>query len=124
MNLLCPYCHCDSEQVTGSEVYPHRADLRHKKFYRCEPCGALVGCHPGTDKPLGQLAKASLRKLRSQVHTHFDSLWQTGSYSRSRAYKQLAAELGIDPADCHIGMFGEDLCERAIQWCNRERGIE
>lgn len=39
---VCPYCNQPSVLVGGSVVYPHRKDLRHLKFYSCQPCGAFV----------------------------------------------------------------------------------
>ena len=43
--------------------------------------------------------------------------------ARVSAYKWLAEALGIDPADCHIGMFDVDLCQRVIKACN-ERAMQ
>lgn len=118
MTPVCPYCQCDSQQVTGREVYPHRPDLHHKHFYRCTPCDALVGCHPGTIIPLGRLANAYLRKLKSQAHACFDPLWKEQGIPRGKAYTMLAKGLNIAQEDCHIGMFDEELCKRTIQLCN------
>jgi len=61
MTIICNYCGNNAEMVSGDAIYPHRPDLYHRKFYRCQPCGAYVGCHEGTDKPLGRLANAELQ---------------------------------------------------------------
>lgn len=52
----CAYCGKPAALVTGRKIYPHRQDLWDKKIWECAPCEALVGCHPGTIKPLGRLA--------------------------------------------------------------------
>ena len=114
---LCPYCGGRSELVTGDVIYPRRRDLRSKSFYRCKPCGAWVGCHPGTVTPLGRLANDALRRAKSAAHAAFDSHWQSRRMSRGDAYSRLAAELGIDRSDCHIGMFDEELCARTVELC-------
>lgn len=112
--LKCPYCSNEAEFVTGAIIYPHRSDLHAKKFWACMPCAAWVGCHPGTENPLGRLAKAELRKLKSAAHACFDPLWRSGKMSRKAAYASLAAFLGIPSNECHIGMFDEAMCRRVI----------
>lgn len=118
MKVVCDYCHRDAELVTGKVVYPHRPDLFHKFFWQCAPCGAFVGCHEknkgygdGT-RPFGRLANAELRRAKSAAHDAFDPLWRSGQMSRHDAYAWLARALGMSPANCHIGMFDVDLCNR------------
>lgn len=113
--MHCPYCCGEAELVTGQAIYPHRPDLAHKRFYRCHSCDAYVGCHPGTTKPLGRLANASLRQAKQRAHKSFDPLWKTGRMKRGQAYAWLAQQLGIPKQDCHIGMFDEDTCERVVR---------
>jgi hypothetical protein len=104
--------------VTGVSIYPHRPDLFAKLFYKCDTCGAYVGCHPGTDRPLGRLANAELRKAKSEAHAAFDPKWQRGKWApRWRAYTKLAALLGIPSEDCHIGMFDIEQCKRVVEVC-------
>lgn len=114
---ICPYCGNWSEKVTGLDIYPHRPDLAEKSFYRCFPCNAYVGCHPNTDKPLGRLSDAPLRKMKSRVHQEFDELWKSGCMTRKEAYKWLADRMGLEKDDCHVGMFDEDQCARAVEIC-------
>lgn len=115
---ICPYCGKPSERVTGADVYRHRSDLRAKVIYRCLPCKAHVGCHDGTDKPLGRLANAELRAAKMKAHAAFDPIWKgQAKQVRSEAYGWLAAELGIPKRDCHIGMFDVATCDRVISIC-------
>ncbi len=112
--VRCPYCDKVADFVDGRTVYPHRPDLARLRFYVCEPCGARVGCHRGTNNPLGVLANGPLRTARLSAHAAFDPLWKGGGMSRASAYKWLASELGISESDCHIGMFDEDQCARTV----------
>jgi len=117
MNPDCPYCGKPSELVGGDAIYPHREDLYNKRFYRCAPCKAYVGCHPNTEKPLGRLANAELRRAKMDAHKAFDSTWKSGALSRSQAYRWLAESLEIPADECHIGMFDVEACHKVIEAC-------
>jgi hypothetical protein len=111
----CPYCRKHSVLVSGEVIYPHRPDLKKRKFYHCAPCDAYVGTHSKTGKPLGTLANAQLRSARSRAHDHFDRTWREGIYNRSEAYAVLATRLGIPFKNCHIGLFDLDTCRKVIE---------
>lgn len=121
--VTCDYCLRPAILVTGQVMYPHRPDLVKKKFWKCIPCKAYVGCHPvskhySTDTvPLGRLANAKLRKLKSEAHAAFDPLWKTRMFTRKEAYSILAIKLGIKVKDCHIGMFDDETCLKVVQIC-------
>jgi len=118
---VCSECGSMGEQVDSAVIYPHRPDLHGKPMFRCS-CGAYVGCHPGTDVPLGYPAGAATRQLRSKVHALFDPLWEAKmkrdkvrkGAAREAGYSWLADQLGIRRDDCHVSHFGADLCRRAI----------
>jgi hypothetical protein len=112
---ICPYCHNRSKQVTGEAIYPHREDLFNLTFYSCDPCGAYVGCHGTSNKPLGRLANAQLRQAKSAAHRAFDPLWRNKIMTRQKAYKWLAQSLQINGKNCHIGMFDVKQCEKVIE---------
>jgi hypothetical protein len=141
MNITprCPYCRSWSTPATGAELYPHRADLAEKKFFECRPCDAFVGVHVSTGLPLGTLANAELRKLRSAAHRAFDPVWQDAAFTkwqaqaskttskplayftpqfRTAAYARLAKLLDITVENCHIGCFDATQCRRVIDLCN------
>lgn len=125
---ICPYCGQPSKRATGHDLYPHREDLYDKKFYWCKPCDAYVGCHEKTGRAFGTLAHAGLRQIRSATHRAFDPLWLDLGYkyverrrvARTRAYAILAEHLGIDVKDCHIGMFDEAMCVKAMEICKNK----
>lgn len=135
--MTAPACmHCASIAVltNGRAVYAHRPDLWDKPIWRCEGCGAYVGCHPGTDTALGRPANAELRKARMHVHDKMDPIWKTADrhYSdvsakqrghlrrqaRSRVYAFLAERLGLPIAQTHTGLFDLDMCRRAWRVLN------
>ena len=123
--IKCDYCGLDALPVTGRRIYPHRPDLFEKRFWICDPCDARVGCHSHTDKPLGRLAKADLRKEKSAVHNAFDPLWRewktTSGFELSRhdAYRWLAHEMKIPKDECHMGMFSLNRCTAALEAIKR-----
>lgn len=119
----CGECGRRADLVGGDVVYPHRPDLSAKRFYRC-PCGAYVGCHPGTLEPLGSPAGAVTRKARSDAHAHLDALTRAVDArapgkggARGRAYAWLAGQLGITPEDCHVGMMDAETARRVVDAC-------
>lgn len=109
---ICPYCGADTEYVDSSCVYGSSYGM----IYICKPCDAYVGVHKGTDESLGRLANAELRKWKKATHSIFDVLWKERRMTRNQAYEWLADKLKIKREDCHIGMFDEDMCKRAIEF--------
>lgn len=112
--MKCQYCNNNAKLVTGNILYPHRPDLYNMKFWNCKECDAYVGCHPGTDKPLGILANAELRRAKRKAHEAFDPVWKNGKIKRADAYKWLADKLGIRIESCHIGMFNVSMCKEVV----------
>lgn len=119
--ISCPYCDKPARLVRGNAIYPTRPDLFHKRFWQCAPCGAYVGCHQNTDKPLGRLANTVLRAAKIAAHASFDPLWKSGELSRTEAYLWLAAKLNISAANCHIGMMDVEDCKRVMAACAERR---
>ena len=111
---ICPYCGASSRKVTGAELYPSRPDLHGKVAYECAPCDARVGCHPGTETPLGNLADRPTRAARIAAHSAIDPLWRYGGMGRNEVYKWLAGAMGMSRADCHISMMTVEQCQRAV----------
>lgn len=99
-----------------TKVYQSRA--KWPFVYHCHNCGAECGLRQETSEPLGLMADSHTRYKRREAHLALDKLWQgpTGM-PRSLAYKHLAAHMGMNAADCHIGKFNSSQCEEAIQFC-------
>lgn len=120
--IKCPYCNIPAIRATGENIYPHRKDLYHKRFYLCPQCGAYVGCHPGTWKELGRLADSELRTAKSNAHAVFDRLWRDGAkMSRREAYAWLSKSMGIPSTETHIGMFDVEQCKLVVELVNARR---
>ena len=119
---VCPVCHTKSVMsITKFGV---------TWVCRNEPggkdCDTRVGCHKGTNIPLGTMAGAELRKFRSIAHDNFDFLWTHFIYelnitkheARNETYNWLAEELKIPTKDCHIALFDIETCRRVAAICN------
>jgi hypothetical protein len=55
-----------------------------------------------------------LASLRMQVHHFLDARWKYGSEGRSASYRWLAQKMGLRLKDCHVKMFDESTCEKAL----------
>lgn len=123
--MKCNYCEKEAKLVNGLDIYPHRADLQHKKFWQCIPCGAYVGCHKPNNGygdgtvPLGDLANKKDREWRVKVHNVFDPIWKNSNKCTTRkdAYRWLAKSMDIDLNECHISKFDYEQCKLVIDTC-------
>jgi hypothetical protein len=70
---------------------------------------------------MGTMADQALRELRVRVHGTFDPVWKGGEMSRTEAYRWMSQWLGVPAAECHIGMFDEATCRRALEVLERRR---
>ena len=114
--VVCPYCSKPAVFMPSSAPIYRGRD--YGPVYAClDPCGAWVGCHKGTTKPLGRLANAELRQAKQDAHAAFDPVWKRKHLHRPEAYKRLAYLLGIPAAECHIGLFDVERCQRVVTLC-------
>ena len=119
--MECPYCNARAVLVLSKIVY----GKDYGKMWICSNypnCDTYVGCHKGTDTPLGNMANASLRKLRIATHLRFDNLWKTGRMKRGKAYSWLSKVMDLSIQNTHIGNFSERQCKDAISFINSIRG--
>ncbi len=127
MTVHCDYCGNSAQLVSGAIIYPHRKDLHGRRFWKCDPCNAYVGCHKNSPRhiPLGRLANAELRFWKQEAHANFDPIWKSGLMERRAAYDWLADKMKIDFNDCHIGMFTIEQCKDVVRIIeNRDSGKE
>ena len=117
--VICDYCGKPAELVSSKVIYGR--DYGHK-IWLCRPCMAYVGCHKGTDKPLGRLANAELRYWKRAAHAVFDPLWMYGRFRghRNAAYGWLAQKMRRPIEETHIGMFDVAECRKAINIIKNE----
>jgi hypothetical protein len=117
----CSTCPGVALLVRGAVIYPHRPELAEVPFWRCNGCGGYVGCHPGTERPLGTCAGPELRRARKLLHARFEPLWTHARAQGSRAarrarmgaYSALGAALGIE-GGVHFGEM--DLATCRLAW--------
>ncbi len=95
----------------------YRLGLEHEKIYLCQNCNARVGCHKGTDRPLGNVANEVLRLKRMETHSIFDAFWRSHGMTRTGAYKWLSQKMELPEKHTHIGSFEMDACEQVIGLC-------
>lgn len=110
-----------TELVTGDVIYPDKPALAEKKFWRCPRCQAYVGCHPGTEKPLGSTANAELRQARMAAHDVFDQLWKSNELTKRDAYIWLRVSMFLSEDECHISMFDLEQCQTVVRLCKERR---
>ena len=111
-------CGCGTNVIArpalGTEIYPHRADLAHKKFWLCDGCGNYVGSHKGSGEPLGCIPTPEIRKARSAIHARLDPLWQSGRFSRTALYAAISKELGWEYHTAHVSTLQQARTVREI----------
>ena len=127
----CIYCQSKVELVKGDVVYPALDELHHKNFYKCSnvACDAYVGCHSGTTKPMGIVARKGLRALRHQCHLKFDAMWKKHNVKRHIAYQWLAYICNVQ-SDCperlkdrktlHFGYMREPECNFVLELIDKD----
>jgi len=113
--LRCGYCGALAELRAATEI----GRAGDAPVYVCgnyPSCDAYVGCHTGTELPLGTLARKRLRRLRILCHQEFDPLWQKhpDQVSRDEAYEAATVVMRVD-GEFHIGQLDEAGCERLLQ---------
>lgn len=125
---ICRYCGGAVRLVSASKVYgpaaAARLGIERQSFYQCQNCNARVGCHPGSTRPLGNLANGALRMKRMETHHVFDSFWKERGMSRTQAYKWMAKKMRLSEELAHIGGFEIDRCQKLIKLCEKERNKE
>ena len=107
----CRFCKGTVELVNNSLFYGR--EYGWPLAYACSSCGARVGCHPGTNIPLGTLADKATMRARNAAHAAFDPLWKgKGKGMRSKAYRALSKALG-KPG--HISWLDAHECMKVVE---------
>ncbi len=120
--VICDYCGKPAELEDDSVIYDQSYG---RKIWLCRSCNAYVGCHRGSDEPLGRLANAQLRRCKRAAHDAFDPIWKFGRFQNNRrgAYAWLAEAMGLPAEKAHIGMFDVAECMKLIQIITNERNF-
>jgi hypothetical protein len=99
VRIYCCACggEVEARLTDGSEIYPHRRDLRSLPFWRCDVCGNFVGCHHKTrerTKPLGCIPTPEIKNARMKLHAVIDPIWKSGHMKRRELYEAISREVG------------------------------
>ena len=117
---ICRYCGGVIRPVPAETIYGEsagRLGMIGETVYQCQNCNARVGCHKGSDRPLGNVANEVLRLKRVETHQVFDAFWRGQGMSRTQAYRWLAVQLHLPESRAHIGGLEMDQCQRVIELC-------
>lgn len=117
-DYVCPCCG-SSASIRDSAVIYGKSYGQALICDRFPACDTFVGCHRASGKPKGTMAERALREARKRAHASFDPLWRDGKLSRHEAYAWLSSEMGVEPNQCHIGLFDVEQCQRVVDLCNR-----
>lgn len=111
--MICPYDGTPAEWVNNSRIYG-KSYGKSYMCWLCPKCGAYVGCHQNTRRPLGTMANRELRNWRMHAHAHIDPLWKDGEnhISRGAVYAILAEHFG---RHIHIGESDIETCKKIIE---------
>ena len=120
---ICRYCGgvihlVPAKQVLGKSA--KRLGLEGENLYQCQNCNARVGCHKGTNEPLGNVANETLRLKRMETHQIFDAFWKSNHMSRQNAYKWLSQQMRLPMSETHIAGFEMEQCQRVIELCGAD----
>lgn len=123
----CLDCGGASVLTPGTELFSYGAE-RDLMFWVCEDCFGRVRCHDASTRPMGRPAGRRTGLARRAAHAAFDAIWKPcagqmidGMTAREWLYHMLALDLGIPRAECHIGNFDAETCQRVIAWCDVPR---
>lgn len=113
--IICDECGSPRVHLQKRSFMRMRVTNKWDLVWHCLDCLALVGCHEGTDIPLGLMASAQTRAARFDAHKAFDRLWRGGRMSRADAYMWLSQTLMVPVEQAHIGMLTERQCEKLVE---------
>lgn len=117
------YCHCGSiASLRSNSLLYNGKEYGNGRAFICDcfpDCKGSVGTHPD-GRPLGTIPDEATKVLRRQIHAEIDPLWKnredrSKKRNRSSVYGWLRRILKISPQKCHIGMFNEQDCLRALE---------
>lgn len=125
-----PYCHCGCRAELKNAQFVYGPGHDYGNLWVCgnyPSCNSYVGCHKGTNNPLGTLADAELRELRKEAHALFDPLWKEkkihkidpsftpGINARKKAYGWLSDQMFIEQRNCHFSQMSKQQLRKAIR---------
>ena len=116
----CPYCGSRVELIHERDLFNHPA-RKDEMFFACVNKDCNTYCRTvlspeGEYLPMGTLADANLRGLRTETHKLMDQLLTLKVFKdRKEMYGYFANHLGVRKEEMHISMFAEFNCQKVIE---------
>jgi hypothetical protein len=110
LKIKCP-CGSPAEFHTQGKLFNGRPAWFCARFPEHD---SYVGAH-ATGEPLGTLAESVTRGMRYSIHRIIDPKWQSGVFTRSQVYHDLAKLIGKPDGHAHIGSFNETDCRQTLK---------
>lgn len=114
-------CYCGSSAHLDTNAKIYGKEYGNGKVWLCDnwpECDGRVGTHPDSS-PLGTIVDRETQKLRRQIHSIIDPLWQQQDISRKKArgsvYAWLQKLMNMSSKECHVGMFNKEQCIEALE---------
>ena len=108
--MICRYCGTQAEWGENKRIYGRNYGKSYM-CWLCPNCGASVGCHQNTKRPLGIMANQELKELRMRIHRIIDPWWKSGKMKRRVVYKTLSRVLG---RQYHTADLNEEEAKRLL----------
>ena len=119
-NVNCPYCGAPARLKPANFLFGSRPQYAGKHFYVCNNypvCDSYVAAHQADRRPMGSLANGKLRHKRKIAHVELNKFQHASGMTKWAVYVWLAAKMGLNEEQTHIGKFNEQQCEQAIRLC-------
>lgn len=115
--VVCDECKSGKIELQSKRLMGLRLRGPWDLIWHCGDCGAYVGCHEGTDIPLGTMASRDTRHARYVAHKVLDPLWKgrRAIATRPEVYAWISRYLALPPEKAHISMLNECQCNMLIE---------
>lgn len=103
LQLYCAACEKDvhPDIVSGARIYPHRTDLRRRRFARCRRCLNYVGLDPRRTGGPVVIPTPAMRSLRIRIHAAIDDIWKSKALTRTQVYERMSKAINVE--EFHAG---------------------
>lgn len=119
-DVKCPYCGASARLKPANFLFGKKPEYTGKHYYVCgnfPKCDSYVAAHHADKRPMGFLANGKLRQKRKTAHIELNKFQHTSGMTKWAVYVWLAAKMGLNEEQTHIGKFTESQCDLAIRLC-------
>ncbi len=122
--VICPYCNAPAVLRPAQYVHGNSPIAAGKHLYVCSnwpKCDAYVSAHNNNKQPMGILANGDLRHKRILAHRALNQYRKLMHMEKKEAYLWLQAKLGKTREQVHIACFTEEMCDKVISLCGKNK---